>query len=232
MPLALVAIGQTNAMLVGGFDVSVAALMTMCVVTASFTLHARRVGARAVPGRARDPRRRPRDRDLQRDADPRPPPPVDHRHARHAQHPRGRVAAAARPSRGHDQQRRDRRAEHERRVRAARVHRRRRASPCSPTCGSTARARAWRVRAVGLDETSSRRLGMSTGLHRVPRLRRLLGDGVDRRLLLRGPGPDRLADHRQLRARRASPRPSSAARASRAGEDRSSGHCWRRSSSR
>ena len=41
MPLALVAIGQTNALLVGGFDVSVAALMTMCVVTASFTLTAR-----------------------------------------------------------------------------------------------------------------------------------------------------------------------------------------------
>jgi ribose transport system ATP-binding protein len=38
MPLALVAIGQTFAMLVGGFDVSVAALITMCVVTASFTL--------------------------------------------------------------------------------------------------------------------------------------------------------------------------------------------------
>jgi ribose transport system ATP-binding protein len=38
MPLALVAIGQTVAMLVGGFDVSVAALMTMCVVTASYTL--------------------------------------------------------------------------------------------------------------------------------------------------------------------------------------------------
>ena len=40
MPLALVAIGQTTAMLVGGFDVSVAALVTMCVVTASFTLKA------------------------------------------------------------------------------------------------------------------------------------------------------------------------------------------------
>jgi ribose transport system ATP-binding protein len=38
MPLALVAIGQTTALLVGGFDVSVAALMTMCVVTASFTM--------------------------------------------------------------------------------------------------------------------------------------------------------------------------------------------------
>ena len=38
MPLALVAMGQTNALLVGGFDVSVAALITMCVVTASFTM--------------------------------------------------------------------------------------------------------------------------------------------------------------------------------------------------
>jgi ribose transport system ATP-binding protein len=38
MPLALVALGQTVALLVRGFDVSVAALMTMCVVTASFTL--------------------------------------------------------------------------------------------------------------------------------------------------------------------------------------------------
>jgi ribose transport system ATP-binding protein len=38
MPLALVALGQTNALLVGGFDVSVAALMTMCVVVASYTL--------------------------------------------------------------------------------------------------------------------------------------------------------------------------------------------------
>ena len=38
MPLALVALGQTNALLLGGFDVSVAALMTLCVVTASFTM--------------------------------------------------------------------------------------------------------------------------------------------------------------------------------------------------
>lgn len=38
MPLALVALGQTNALLVGGFDVSVAALVTLCVVTASYTM--------------------------------------------------------------------------------------------------------------------------------------------------------------------------------------------------
>ena len=38
MPLALAALGQANALLVGGFDVSIAALMTMCVVAASFTL--------------------------------------------------------------------------------------------------------------------------------------------------------------------------------------------------
>jgi ribose/xylose/arabinose/galactoside ABC-type transport system permease subunit len=38
MPLALVAMGQTCALLVGGFDVSVAALMTLCVVMASETM--------------------------------------------------------------------------------------------------------------------------------------------------------------------------------------------------
>jgi ribose transport system ATP-binding protein len=56
MPLALVALGQTNALLVGGFDVSVAALMTLCVVTASFTLQPDKswpvllVGALAIVG--------------------------------------------------------------------------------------------------------------------------------------------------------------------------------------
>jgi ribose transport system ATP-binding protein len=38
MPLIVVSMGQATALLVGGFDISVAALMTMCVVTASFTM--------------------------------------------------------------------------------------------------------------------------------------------------------------------------------------------------
>src|SRR5262245_62090383 len=38
LPLAFVSIGQTNALLVGGFDVSVGALMTMCVIVASYTM--------------------------------------------------------------------------------------------------------------------------------------------------------------------------------------------------
>ena len=38
MPLALVTLGQTCALLVGGFDVSVAGLMTFCVVVASYTM--------------------------------------------------------------------------------------------------------------------------------------------------------------------------------------------------
>ena len=50
MPLALVAIGQTSALLVGGFDVSVAALMTMCVVTASFTMAPETSGLALIPG--------------------------------------------------------------------------------------------------------------------------------------------------------------------------------------
>jgi ribose transport system ATP-binding protein len=50
LPLALVAVGQTNALLVGGFDVSVAALMTMCVVTASFTMKAGSEWYILIPG--------------------------------------------------------------------------------------------------------------------------------------------------------------------------------------
>ncbi len=38
MPLALVSLGQTSALLVGGFDVSVGALMTLSVVIASYTM--------------------------------------------------------------------------------------------------------------------------------------------------------------------------------------------------
>ncbi len=40
MPLVLVSMGQVNALLVGGFDISVAALMTLTVVVASFTMTA------------------------------------------------------------------------------------------------------------------------------------------------------------------------------------------------
>ena len=50
MPLALVSLGQTSALLVGGFDVSVAALMTMCVVTASYTMTPETSGLALVPG--------------------------------------------------------------------------------------------------------------------------------------------------------------------------------------
>jgi len=50
LPLALVAIGQTSALLVGGFDVSVAALMTMCVVAASFTMGPSASWRELVPG--------------------------------------------------------------------------------------------------------------------------------------------------------------------------------------
>ncbi len=50
MPLALVSLGQTCALLVGGFDVSVAALMTMCVVTASYTMTPTTSTLGLVPG--------------------------------------------------------------------------------------------------------------------------------------------------------------------------------------
>jgi ribose transport system ATP-binding protein len=50
MPLALVSLGQTCALLVGGFDVSVAALMTFCVVVASYTMAFDKSGWALFPG--------------------------------------------------------------------------------------------------------------------------------------------------------------------------------------
>jgi ribose transport system ATP-binding protein len=50
MPLALVSLGQTSALLVGGFDVSVGALVTMCVVVASFTMTPETSGLGLIPG--------------------------------------------------------------------------------------------------------------------------------------------------------------------------------------
>ena len=50
MPLALVSLGQTCALLVGGFDVSVAALMTFCVVVASYTMTFDTSGWALLPG--------------------------------------------------------------------------------------------------------------------------------------------------------------------------------------
>jgi ribose transport system ATP-binding protein len=50
MPLIIVSMGQAVALLVGGFDVSVAALMTFCVVVASFTLTPTTSGFALVTG--------------------------------------------------------------------------------------------------------------------------------------------------------------------------------------
>jgi ribose transport system ATP-binding protein len=50
MPLVLVSMGQATALLVGGFDISVAALMTLCVVTASYTMTPTTSGSGLVVG--------------------------------------------------------------------------------------------------------------------------------------------------------------------------------------
>ena len=88
------------------------------------------------------------------------------------------------------------------------------------------------LRAVGLDETSSRRLGIRTDRVVILAFVACSRDGVDRRLLPRRRGPDRLPDHRQPGAREHRRRPCSAEPASRAAEARSSGRCSRRSSCR
>ena len=62
MPLALVALGQTCALLVGGFDVSVGALLTFCVVARLVHDDADDLDLGADPGRARAGRRGPRRR--------------------------------------------------------------------------------------------------------------------------------------------------------------------------
>ena len=232
MPLALVTLGQTCALLVGGFDVSVAALMTFCVVVASFTMPFDKSGWALVPGGLVLDRRGARDWDLQRRAHPRPQAPVDHRDARDAQHPRRRSAPPPGSPRRPDLERRRRRSHQERRLRSDRLHRRRRPRRRSATCGCTARARASRTRAVGLDETSSRRLGMATG--RIVFLAfvvcsvmaSLAGLYLAAQVQIGSPILD-------IGSRwRASPAPSSAERASRAEEDRSSARCSPRSSSR
>ena len=46
LPLALAAMGQASALMVKAFDVSVGALMTLCVVVASFVLTPDRRGGR------------------------------------------------------------------------------------------------------------------------------------------------------------------------------------------
>ena len=50
MPLALVSLGQTCALLVGGFDVSVATLITFSVVVASYTISFETSGWALIPG--------------------------------------------------------------------------------------------------------------------------------------------------------------------------------------
>ena len=104
MPLALVALGQTNALLVGGFDISVGGARDAL----------RRDGLVHDGGRARRGTSCSSERSplvgvglatglLNATLDPRARPALDHRDARDAQHPAGGFAAPARPSGGHDQ---------------------------------------------------------------------------------------------------------------------------------
>lgn len=50
LPLALISMGQVNALLVGGFDISVGALVTLCVVVASFTMPSSHAWYLLIPG--------------------------------------------------------------------------------------------------------------------------------------------------------------------------------------
>src|SRR5690349_10393119 len=50
LPLAFVALAQASVLLIGGFDISVGALMTLCVVVGSFTLRDGLPWYELVPG--------------------------------------------------------------------------------------------------------------------------------------------------------------------------------------
>lgn len=50
LPLALISMGQANALLVGGFDISVGALVTLCVVVASYTMTSSLAWYVLIPG--------------------------------------------------------------------------------------------------------------------------------------------------------------------------------------
>ena len=232
LPLAFVSLGQTFALLVGGFDVSVAALMTFCVVVASYTLSYDTSGWKLLPGALA----------------------IVAMGLATGIFNAVLVCVLKLPSiiatlgtfsilegaslllrdfpEGPINDGRHRPTHEERQLRSDRLHRRRGARRPRRCVAVSDAHRASLSRAVGLDETSSRRLGMATGRIGVPRVRRLLGDGVARGLLPRGPGSDRLADSSATSGSRASPAPSSAERASPEAEDRSWARCWRRSSSR
>ena len=231
MPLALVSLGQTCALLVGGFDVSVAALMTFCVVLASYTMTFDTSGWALVPGGLALIAVGLATGIFNAVIDPRPQASVDHRDARDVQHPRRCLAPPPRSPRRPHLERRHQRSHDERRLPSHRLRRRRgprraRRHVAVPHA-SGPRHESGRPRR---DVVAPARDGNRP--HRHSRVRHLLGDGVARRLLPRGPGTDRLAAHRQLRARehrRSRPRRRSALR--REGLVRRA-LCSRRSSSR
>ena len=98
MPLALAAMGQTSALMVRAFDVSVGALTTLCLVVASFVLTPDSGWGKLDPRHAAGLARRDGRGLRQRGVDPHSEAVVDHRHARHVQHPVGDLPQVAPPA--------------------------------------------------------------------------------------------------------------------------------------
>ena len=105
LPLALAAMGQTSALMVKAFDVSVGALMTLCVVVASFVLGPDESWPSLLLGMLFVIAYRARRRCRQRRPDPLPQAFVDHRHTCDVQRPAGRVPVVAADRRRPDQPR-------------------------------------------------------------------------------------------------------------------------------
>ena len=182
MPLALVSMGQTCALLVGGFDVSVGALMTLCVVVASYTMTPTTSQLGLIPGAlalvgvglATGVFNAVLIRVFRL-------PSIIATLATFSIL-EGAALLLARPSRGIDQPRRRRRAHDQLELRAARLHRGRRPRP------ARRRLALPHAHGPGVPRSRARRDGVAPARdgdepHGDPRLRRLLGDGLDRRVL-------------------------------------------------
>ena len=159
LPLAFVAIAQANALLVGGFDVSVGAVMALVVMVGSFILTSSRsapvalVAALALLGIGIGAGL------ANATLHSRLPPPVDHCDARHVERDaRHHTDASGRPG-GEINANPHHRAHEECRARPDLVHRRRRRCDRRDTWLYLTSERP-ASRAVGLDENAARRLGM------------------------------------------------------------------------
>ena len=161
MPLALAAIAQTHALLVGYLDLSVGAMISFGVVVGSFLIGGDASTVEILIGVAAVVASRARARVGQRRADQGLQDPVAHRHAGHAQHPRRDLADHATHRPGRHQRRPRVGAAEEHRADPDRVPRSSSSAPACSISGCTPRVRV--SRCARSASTSGRRSAAASG---------------------------------------------------------------------